>query len=169
MKTIFSIIASFLMVIAIKNSAISQCGFGGAQYPSTTFSNPGSTFVTVSGCIYGGEYQLYNVVAGTTYEWSYCTGDGAASAAGEDLQLTLFNNATGVSLAYADDVCGVAPKISWTATFTGTVRVLTNLYNCISNTTCHTLVWRGVAASPAGCNSGVPYLTYTETIISFFT
>jgi hypothetical protein len=163
MKTIISIIASFLMVIAIKNSAISQCAFGGAQYPSTTFSNPGSTFVTVSGCIYGGEYQLYNVVAGTTYEWSYCTGDGAASAAGEDLQLTLFNNATGVSLAYADDICGVAPKISWTATFTGTVRVLTNLYNCISNTTCHTLVWRGVAASAAGCNSGVPYITYTVT------
>jgi hypothetical protein len=165
MKTIISIIASFLMVIAIKNSAIAQCAFGGAQYPSTIFSNPGSTFVTVSGCIYGGEYQLYNVVAGTTYEWSYCTGDGAANAVGEDLQLTLFNNTTGVFLAYADDVCGVAPKISWTATFTGTVRVLTNLYNCVTNTTCHTLVWRGISGGggTTGCNSGVPYLTYTVT------
>ena len=163
MKTIFSIIAAFLMVIAVNQSAFSQCTFGGSQYPSTTFSNPGSTFVTVSTCIYGGEYQLYNVVAGTTYEWSYCTGDGAANAVGEDLQLTLFNNATGVFLAYADDICGVAPKITWTATFTGTVRVLTNLYNCITNTTCHTLVWRGVTPSATGCNTGVPYLAYTVT------
>jgi hypothetical protein len=166
MKTIKILFALIVGIVASNNITYSQCAFGGAQYPSTTFSNPGATFVTVNTCIYGGEYQLYSVVAGTTYDWSYCTGDGAANAAGEDLQLTLFNNTTGVALAYADDICGVAPKITWTATFTGTVRVLTNLYNCITNTTCHTLVWRGVSGGGGGgtgCNSGVSYLTYTVT------
>ena len=155
-----------LGIVISDNVAYSQCAFGGVQYPSTTFSNPGATYVTVSTCIYGGEYQLYNVVAGTTYDWSYCTGDGAANAVGEDLQLTLFNNGTGAVLAYADDVCGVAPKITWTATFTGTVRVLTSLYFCTTNTTCHTLVWRGVSGGGGGgtgCNSGVPYISTTIT------
>jgi hypothetical protein len=154
------VITSFILM----NKIIwSQCPFGGSQYPSTTFSNPGPAFVTVSGLIYAGEYQLYSVVAGTQYEWSYCTGDGAANAAGEDLELTLFNNATGVALAYADDVCGVAPKITWTATFTGTVRVLTNVFPCSTNITSHTLVWRSVSTSSTGCNGGVAYSSHTPT------
>jgi hypothetical protein len=165
MKNLYLVFSLLLVLLGTSSRTTAQCTFGGTQYPSTTFSNPGSTFVTVSGCIYGGEYQLYSVVAGTTYEWSYCTGDGAANAVGEDLQLTAFNNATGASVAYADDVCGVAPKITWVATFTGTVRVLTSLYFCTTNTTCHTLVWRSVSGGGGGtgCNSGVPYLSTTIT------
>jgi hypothetical protein len=164
MKHLYLLLSTLLVLLGARFQSTAQCTFGGTQFPSTTFSNPGSTFVTVSSCIYGGEYQLYSVVSGTTYEWSYCTGDGTASAVGEDLQLTVFNNATGGFLAYADDVCGTAPKVTWVANFTGTVRVLTNLYNCVTNTTCHTLVWRSVSPSTGtGCNTGVPYLTYTVT------
>jgi hypothetical protein len=124
------------------------CGFGGSQYPGGTFSNPGAAFVTVSTLIYGGEYQLYNVTSGNYYEWTYCSADGANGV--EDMQLTLFNNANGTQLCYSDDICdGNRPKIGWTANFTGTVRVLTSLYYCTTNTTSHTLRWREVCVGPA--------------------
>jgi dihydropteroate synthase len=137
-----------------------QCPYGGVQFPSGTFSNPGSTFTTVSTCIYGGEYQIYNVVSGTTYEWSYCTADGGNDT-GNDLQLTLFEEGSGTFLAYSDDACGLAPKIVWTATLTGSVRLLTSQYFCTTNTSCQTLVWRGVAGGASGCNTGVAYSSYT--------
>ncbi|MEN9441014.1 MAG: hypothetical protein RLZ33_1091 [Bacteroidota bacterium] len=148
MKKITQTILSIIFIILLKTSVIGQCAFGGAQYPFGTFSSPPTTFTTVSTCIFGGEYQLYNVVNGTQYEWSYCTGDGAANASGEDMQLTLFNDGTGAFIAYSDDVCGLAPKITWTANFTGTVRMLTNLYYCGTNTNCHTLSWRTVSVLP---------------------
>ncbi len=148
MKKITQTILSIIFILLLKTSVLGQCAFGGVQYPSGTLSSPPTTFTTVSTCIYGGEYQLYNVVSGTQYEWSYCSGDGAANAAGQDMQLTLFNNGSGAFLAYSDDVCGLAPKITWTATFTGTVRMLTNLYYCGTNSTCHTLVWRSVSVVP---------------------
>lgn len=148
MKKITQTILSIIFIFLLKTTLIGQCAFGGAQYPFGIFSSPPTAFTTVSTCIYGGEYQLYNVVNGTQYEWSYCTGDGAANASGEDMQLTLFNDGTGAFIAYSDDVCGLAPKITWTANFTGTVRMLTNLYYCGTNTTCHTLSWRTVSLLP---------------------
>ena len=123
------------------------CAFGGSQFPSGTLTST-STYSIVAANIYAGEYQLYNVVAGTTYDWSYCAADGGATTA--DLQLTLFNNATQTVLCYSDDFCGNAPKITWTATFTGVVRVLTNQYNCATNSSSQTLVWRGIAPTGGG-------------------
>ena len=144
------------------------CTFGGTNYPSGTFSNPGPAFVTVSTIIYAGEYQLYNVTTGVQYEWSYCTGDGAASAAGEDLQLTLFNNTTGAEICYSDDYCGLAPKIQWTATFSGVVRVLTNQFSCLTNSTSHTLVWRAVGSTNDDCANAITISpgTYTGNTLS---
>ncbi len=139
------------------------CTFGGTNYPSGTFSNPGPAFVTVSTIIYAGEYQLYNVTTGVQYEWSYCTGDGAASAAGEDLQLTLFNNTTGAQICYSDDYCGLAPKIQWTATFSGVVRVLTNQFSCLTNITSHTLVWRAVGSTNDDCANAITISPGTYT------
>lgn len=129
------------------------CTFGGAQYPGSTFSNPfPNTFTVVATNIDGGEYQLYNVTYGNYYEWSYCSSDGANGV--EDMQLTLFNNADGTKLCYSDDICdGTRPKIGWTATFTGTVRVLTNLYNCVTNSTDHTLVWKECVPAAASLGS----------------
>lgn len=153
MKKITKSILAFIFIFILKTTVIGQCSFGGAQYPSGTFSSPPTSFTTVSTCIYAGEYQLYNVVNGTQYEWSYCPGDGTANASGEDLQLTLFNNGTGAFIAYSDDVVGLAPRITWTATFTGTVRMLTNLYYCNTNSTCHTLTWRTVSILPPAPSS----------------
>lgn len=149
-------------LLGLTHTTISQtqppCNFGGSQFPVTTFSNPSTSFTTVATNIYAGEYQLYSVVSGLTYEWSYCTSDGG-NAAGEDLVMTLFNNTTGAVITYGDDECGSygPPKITWLSSFTGTVRVLTTLYPCSTNSINHTLVWRMVSGgSQNGCNTGTP-------------
>ncbi len=123
------------------------CTSAGNNYPTGTFT-PNTSWQTASTLIYGGEYSLYNVTAGTVYEWSFCTADGGI--AGYDSELTLFNNANlATGLAYADDVCDVDDaKISWTATFTGVARVKANQYNCATNSTASTLVYRSVGATP---------------------
>jgi hypothetical protein len=115
------------------------CASGGDQFPSTTQTTTSSTFVTVSTSIYAGEWQRYEVTEGATYEWSLCPDDGGSSS--YDSQLTLYNDSN-TALCYSDDVCGTDAKIQWTATYTGYVRTKVNEYNCNTNLTSTTLVWR---------------------------
>lgn len=108
------------------------------------------TFVPSVGATFGGEYNLYNVTAGMQYEWSLCAADGATNPTG-DAQLTLIDNTTLANICYADDVCGLSPKILWTATFTGQVRVRITQFSCVTNSNAHTVVWRCAA-----CNAVPP-------------
>lgn len=112
-----------------------QCGNNNILYNvNATPACPGSTAVA---CVFGGEYVLVNVVAGNTYTFSTCGG------AGWDTFITLYNNAGGGALAYNDDGCGVQSTITWTATFTGQLRVLVDQWTlfdpCASNSSCATL------------------------------
>lgn len=91
---------------------------------------PGSTSVP---CVQGGRYALVNVVAGNTYTFSTCGG------ATWDTQITLYNNTGGGSLGYNDDACGLQSSITWTATFTGQLRVLVDRFNCTNHNVCSTL------------------------------
>jgi GH25 family lysozyme M1 (1,4-beta-N-acetylmuramidase) len=116
------------------------------QYPTSTFSTTSSTWTAVSAYMNAGNWTLFNVTAGNVYEWSYCEAYGGVSTAW-DAQLTLIDNSNGTNLCFSDNVCGTsgnAPYISWTATFTGVVKVLTNVSACGTNTTSpyNTLVWR---------------------------
>jgi len=81
------------------------------------------------------------------YEWQTC-GD-----TDFDTQLTLYpsGSCSGASLAYNDDFCGLQSSISWTATFTGTVRVLVSKYSCVAQSSCMTLQWQCT-----GCTGGGP-------------
>jgi hypothetical protein len=127
-----------------------QCLGGGCAGPGVSYgvaqSTTSGTFVNSVGCTYAGEFNLYNVTSGQQYEWSLCTADGATNPTA-DMQLTLKTTANG-NICYSDDLCGATPKILWTATFTGQVRVLLNQYNCVTNSNCHTVVWRCVSCSP---------------------
>lgn len=90
---------------------------------------PGTTNVP---CVQGGQYALVNVVSGNTYTFSTC-------AATFDTQITLYNNAGGGSLGYNDDACGtfgLQSSVTWTANYTGQLRVLVDLFNCATNATC---------------------------------
>ncbi len=104
---------------------------------------PGTTTVP---CVQGGQYALVNVVNGNSYTFSTCGG------AAWDTQLTLFNNTGGASLAYNDDGCAPQSTVSWTANYTGQLRVLVDQYNCASNTTCAILTITCSPPPPAATN-----------------
>ncbi|HRD54747.1 MAG TPA: hypothetical protein PKY96_19085, partial [Flavobacteriales bacterium] len=74
-----------------------------------------------------------------------------------DSQLTLYTDLDAI-LCYSDDLCGDDAKIRWTATFTGFVKTRVMQYNCVTNSTNTTLVWRceSCGPPPAGSNCANP-------------
>ncbi|OFY87957.1 MAG: hypothetical protein A3F72_09360 [Bacteroidetes bacterium RIFCSPLOWO2_12_FULL_35_15] len=138
---------------------------GGSQYPSSTQSSNTNSWTTVSTVSWAGEYAVYNVTNGSTYEWSLLAADGGSAS--YDAQLTLLNSTGSTIICFSDDYSGLLPKIQWTATFTGTVRVLLNAYSgsgCQTNTLSTTIVWHcsscGSGSAPANDNcSGATVLT----------
>ena len=111
------------------------------QYPSTTLS--ATTNWKSQKSIYAGEYTAFNVSLGTTYVFSYCSTDGATAS--YNSEMTLRNKATNAFLAYSNDACGDDAKIQWTATFTGTVKLVTTISGCGTNTTSTTLRYKKLA------------------------
>ncbi len=123
------------------------------RYPSTTLS-PTTAWKTQNS-IYAGEYAVFNVVLGRIYNFSYCSADGATAS--YNSELTLRNNTTGLFIAYSDDACGDDAKIIWTATFTGTVKLVTTVSGCGTNTTNTKLRYRYTLAKEAeGIETSAP-------------
>jgi GH25 family lysozyme M1 (1,4-beta-N-acetylmuramidase) len=122
------------------------CSAVSHAYPTGTFSTTSSSWQTISPSMNAGNFTYFKVVSGNKYEWSYCEAYGGVST-GWDAQLTLMDSANGTNLCFSDNVCGTsgnAPYLSWTATFTGTVKVLTSVASCTTNTGTpyNKLVWR---------------------------
>jgi hypothetical protein len=152
MKTyniILSALLTLVTLFSLQSNVSAQCSNCVSQYPFATQSiNAGVSNQTISTCMYGSDYAICNVVAGSTYTWTTC-GD-----TDFDTQITVRANdgtCTGAVYAYNDDNCGLQSTTPvWTATFTGTVRVLVSKYNCTSQSTCMTLKWsRSGGAPPA--------------------
>ena len=122
---------------ATLNCSTNGC-LGSTQYPSNILT-PTTTWQTASTLIYAGEYSVYTVVAGTTYEWSLCAADGGSVTYDSELTLTDGSNN---ELDYNNDNCGTASKITWTSTVTGTVRVHISELGCQTNSTNTTLVYK---------------------------
>lgn len=146
-------------IIALQS--YSQCSFSGwVQYPSGTFTPPVGSFGVLTTCQYGGEYSLHNVVAGNVYEWSLCSSDGGSAF--WDMEMTLYNNGSQQLLAYNDDFCSYNPKITWTANFTGVVRLIVTEYGCWSNIDCSQVMYRQVGPSCNYTNPGT-WINENET------
>ena len=79
----------FMLLLSGLNSAGAQCVFSDNLFPDTPFTPTLATFTAAAANIYGGEYSIYNVVQGNTYEWSLCAADGGAAS--YDSQLSLFD------------------------------------------------------------------------------
>ncbi len=115
-----------------------------------------------------GNYTLFNVTNGDTYEWTYCSDLGGSQS--WDAELTLLNNSTGAILCYQDNCgrssCATAPYIRWTSTFTGTVKLLTTVSGCTTNSGSpySTLVWRDTSGTPLVHVLGVDVYSGNSTI-----
>ena len=133
-----------------------QCPFLNNQYPNTTLT-PTSNWQTASN-IWAGENNRYAVTQGATYEWSYCAADGGYTQV--DLRLNLYDDSGNYITCTMDD-CGLDPKLTWQATFTGHVRLQTNEYQsnanaCMTNSTSGDLVYRQIGASNIlNCNNAI--------------
>ena len=130
-----------------------------SQYPSTTFT-PSTTWQTAASNIYAGEYSVYNVVAGTTYEWSLCATDGGSVTYDSEMTLTDASNSI---LDYNNDFCGTDSKITWVSTITGTVRVHISEYQCQTNSTSTTLVYKQQQVTGCISTSQYPSTTFTPS------
>jgi GH25 family lysozyme M1 (1,4-beta-N-acetylmuramidase) len=138
----------------------------GGLYPSSTFSTSSSSWTTVSAYMNAGNYTLFDVTSGNTYQWTYCSTYGGLE--NWNAALSLYDKATGAALCYNDNSglsgCPNAPFISWKATFTGTVKLLTTISTCsISNSGSapwSTLVWRDSSGTPSPYLYGIDVSSY---------
>jgi hypothetical protein len=124
--------------VAITITSSTQGCNSTTKYPSKTLS-PTTAWKSQTS-IYAGEYALFNVVLGRVYTFSYCSADGATAS--YNSELTLRNGSTNAFIAYSDDACGDDAKIIWTATFTGTVKVVTTVSGCGTNSINTTLRYK---------------------------
>ncbi len=122
----------------------------------------------VSQYLNGGNWTLFNVVAGDVYEWTYCSDVGGNQ--GWNSELTLFSYPAGTTLCYNDNSgrpgCSTAPFIRWTATYTGTVKLLTTVSGCGTNSSApySNLMWRDTSAAPFTKVLGLDVSSYQGTI-----
>lgn len=145
--------------VAITVQVVSQGCNSTTQYPSTTLT-PTTSWKTQNS-IWAGEYTVFNVTAGRVYTFSYCSADGASAT--YNSELTLRNRTTDAFIAYSNDACGDDAKIVWTATFTGTVKLVTTVSGCGTNSTNTKLRYRYTTAKEAeglAPEAAAEYLVY---------
>ncbi len=106
---------------SLSNYAFNQCS-GGTLSGTLT---PTAVYQTVS--VTNGNYYNVNVSCGSSYNFTFCSDGGNAAW---DTQITILDNTGATTLAYNDDNCGLQSNVSYTATSTGTIRVLISLYFC---------------------------------------
>jgi len=140
---------AFICGLQVAYAQPGQCLLGGCNTGvpwGATQTTATSTFVNSVPTTFGGEYNTYNITLGQQYEWSLCGADGAVNPT-PDMVLTLADNTTNAIICFSDNVCGLQPKILWTATFTGVVRVYLHVVNCLTNSSAHTVRWRCVSCA----------------------
>ncbi|HEY0978175.1 MAG TPA: hypothetical protein VGE21_11960, partial [Flavobacteriales bacterium] len=82
-------------------------------------------------CLEGGEYVRLTVVNGSTYTFSTC-GNNAFNT-----YITVKNANGSTNLAWNNDACGNQSSVTWTATYSGDVRVLIDRGNyCSTSNSC---------------------------------
>lgn len=138
MKTYKFILLIVALLLMFSISATSQCNSGDfiSNWPTGTKSTTSNSYEVLSYCMYGGDYAICSVTSGETYEFTTCGENNF------DTELTLFNGSNDAYISYNDDDCASQSTITWTATFTGTVKILLTEYTCFNNSTCQTVKWK---------------------------
>ena len=173
MKTI--LLWAFFLTLGVVKSWGQTCGcpFIGSYEEPPSFLVP--DFTTSWQYLHqfaDGTYTVFQVTNGVTYEWSYCA-PGSIVPSGYDLRLNLYRciatPCTGSnmqSVTCNGDYCGLNPRISWTATFSGNVYLQINNYVSSANP-CNASVSSSVAFTLGfRILSGCGLTNITPTIIS---
>lgn len=123
---------TILIIIFFSNLSFSQCSFDNVFLQDATPSGcPSTSTVT---CMSGGEYVSVDIVSGNFYTFSTCGSNVF------DSQLTIYDAAGTTSLYYNDDACSLQSTITFIASFTGTINVLLDEYNCQNSGNCMDLI-----------------------------
>ncbi|MEQ8522088.1 MAG: hypothetical protein RIC15_08050, partial [Vicingaceae bacterium] len=140
----------FLSFLLLLSSMLFTASTGTAQCPNnnTFLTNLSPLFTGDTArvsCATAGSYVTTNVVLGNSYLFSTC-GQNAF-----DTEITLRNNTGTVWYAFNDDFCSQQSQITWTATFTGTVRLLLDKSpSCTHDTICQELYVTQICQATTG-------------------
>jgi GH25 family lysozyme M1 (1,4-beta-N-acetylmuramidase) len=171
-----NLLFAFIVLFISLNTEAQECLTGGCTTFDNEYPSQGAPYAAtnswqvlinpVSGnpaLMNGDNWTRFNVEIGKVYEWTYCEAYGGVSTSW-DAELTLFDNTNlSTPLCFSTNSCGTngnAPYLSWTATFTGVIRILTtgfaNGNGCLSNSgTYNKLAYRLVV--PSSCTTpGTP-------------
>ena len=148
MKKNFLKLGLFALAFGFMFNATAQCPNDNFPYLNWNLSQEGQSVST--GCLFGGEYNSLNVIEGASYEISTCE-------SGFDTQVTIYNASTGAVVGYNDDACGLQSIVNFTASFTGTVNILLDRYNCQDEFSCGSMTATLVSlgGGPEPCDSPV--------------
>ncbi|MBI1837867.1 MAG: hypothetical protein HYR91_11450 [Flavobacteriia bacterium] len=111
---------SIIILFLLKNITMACTGgtSNGTLSPSVSYQTQN---------VLNGQYYTFNVSSCSSYTFTFCSNGGSASY---DTQLSILDGTGATELAYSDDNCGLQSSITWTATYTGTARILISKYNC---------------------------------------
>ena len=134
---------TIFLLLSIKSLACT----GGTASGSLT---PTAAYQTIA--TQNGRYYTVAVNKCDVYEFTFCAGGGAS---GVDTQLTILDATGATEILYADDVCGTNASLTYTAGFTGTIRILVSRYNCNHDLTSNvTLAYRVTSNGGSYCLGG---------------
>jgi len=122
---------SFLSTIQL----IAQCTGGSDE--GVLSPVPSSSVNTIA--IKGGRYYTFTATAGQIFLFSTHPDDGGLTAF--DTKITILDN-SGNALAFDDDYCDRSSRLVWTATSSGTFRVLMMRFNCVGTGTPSTMAYQ---------------------------
>lgn len=141
LRNLFVALAAFMALVWLPLSSKAQCP-NDNSFDQAVSSIPCGTPSTVT--VGAGRYVTFPVVANATYVFSTCNSTGVTGSS-FDTELTGYNASGGTFLFFNDDQggtctncttgsCGVGLSnesyVQWTSTFTGTIRIMMDKYNC---------------------------------------
>ena len=142
MKIFIKFIAALFVLLLPIVQTEAQCPNNNTQFGTSSAPVTVGQLVTLSTCIYGGEYRLVNnLQAGSVYSFETC-GD-----TDFDTQVTVYDASTNSLVAFNDDFCGLQSKVSFTSNGNA-VRVLIDRFNCANQSSCMTLGVTRVTGAP---------------------
>lgn len=130
--------------MSLGQGVLAQCPNTNIFYSDMTPAAVGQT--VTDNCYFPGDYATVTVCNGGQYTFQTC-------GSSIDTEITLLDDTSPFSvLAYNNDACGAQSSVTWTATFSGVVRVLVNEFPCSQGSGCLTLevTWDSGCSSPVG-------------------